>query len=334
MKRVLALCLWGKNKLDAGVAKWKLTPSSKKELLLQGWDGGIAPPDSFRGGGGPGSFGNGILGREAPDAGSPRHHQAPSRRFHLASAGPDAGVQTQALPADAGSGSANPPPLVEKDTSIPIAMLHPNKTVNLKLQGTILADKHDDDTAGTSAHTALHTEKDLELGAHYANDDAKTITRITPSKGATEPGLPTVVLTFSIQTIYQKDADPAGPSAYGRGTVKDTDKKNGDTTLGFHESCHRKDLQQYAKMFRDFVAKHPFPEFKGKVGMSLEDFRQTKDKFLAPADSKNQGEVDKFVSGLLDYMLEQSGKLTDEVGNKLSDYCKTNPGDAECVKRN
>ncbi len=51
--------------------------------------------------------------------------------------------------------------------------------------------------------------------------------------------------TIKIQTSYSDlKKNPEELTCYGRGTTK-TDLANGDITLGFHESCHRKDFEDY-----------------------------------------------------------------------------------------
>jgi hypothetical protein len=340
MKRVRVL--FGKTKPhagvpnpDDGVAKPNAKPPTQNELAWRAWDGGIAHPDSPDGGGGPGGFGSGILGRDAPNAGSPPHPRAPRAWFRLAAV-PDAGVPPQggapskAVPApDAGTPKVNPPPLLENDLNIPTVKLNGNKTIDVELRGTIQADAPEKNKPGTAAHTSLRIKKDLELGAEHQNEK---ITLIKSSPNAKKAGLPRAVLTFFIQTRYEKDADPAGPSAYGRGTTKE-DKKMGNISLSFHESCHRDDLKDYVRIFKSFVGMHPFPEFKVRVGMSLEDFRKEKKNFLAPEDSADEGELDKFVSGLHDQITKETSDKTDEVGYKLSEYCHDHPDDGECVTK-
>lgn len=50
--------------------------------------------------------------------------------------------------------------------------------------------------------------------------------------------------TLTIQTVYAAGAGPNTLSGYGRGTT-DSDVRNRDITLGFHESCHRNDYVAY-----------------------------------------------------------------------------------------
>ncbi len=52
--------------------------------------------------------------------------------------------------------------------------------------------------------------------------------------------------TITIKTTYPSGSRPEQLSGYGRGTTLD-DIRNGDSTLGFHESCHRRDYVALAQ---------------------------------------------------------------------------------------
>ena len=60
--------------------------------------------------------------------------------------------------------------------------------------------------------------------------------------------------------------DPEGLAAYGRGTT-DPDKKEGNVTLGFHESCHRADLLDY------LLINDP-PQFAGTESMTAKQAQE------------------------------------------------------------
>lgn len=111
--------------------------------------------------------------------------------------------------------------------------------------------------------------------------------------------------TVRIQTVYGPNADPAHDSAYGRGTSVD-DEKNGDTSLGFHESCHRDDYISYLKT-------KPLPKFGGRIGMTEREYNQ------AAADFQ------KALQKYFEEMDRVSDARTDEVGYKKSTYDKTGP---------
>jgi len=69
-------------------------------------------------------------------------------------------------------------------------------------------------------------------------------------------------------------SDPmTATSGYGRGTTA-ADRAAGTTSLRFHESRHGQDIL-------DFIASHPFPVFTGKVGMTVDAYRQARGTFLA-----------------------------------------------------
>jgi len=95
--------------------------------------------------------------------------------------------------------------------------------------------------------------------------------------------------------------DKKGNSAYGRGTTAE-DKKAGNTSLEFHESCHIEDLKKY-------LDSHPLPEFTGKEGMTVDEFK---------------AEVAKYDEALKKYWEaagQASEQSTDCVGTKAS-FCK------------
>src|SRR5439155_4702728 len=106
---------------------------------------------------------------------------------------------------------------------------------------------------------------------------------------------PLPVITVTIKTRYKTASSPTGASAYGRGTT-DQDKKDGNTTLGFHESCHRQD-------YLDFLKKNALPRFTGRVGMTIEQWEKAvADYNKAVFDYQDKG----------DAFTETN---TDEVGN-------------------
>jgi len=100
--------------------------------------------------------------------------------------------------------------------------------------------------------------------------------------------------SITIQTAYGPNASPNHDSKYGRGTTP-ADKASGNVTLGFHESCHRKE-------FVDYVTSTPYPKFTGKVGMTEEEFLAAKEEFEEAVKSFNTG-------------LDNLGAEVDEVGS-------------------
>lgn len=112
--------------------------------------------------------------------------------------------------------------------------------------------------------------------------------------------------TITIQIKYGSMAKPDSPAAYGRGTTAQ-DKQKGDTTVGFHESCH---LSDYVGWLRT----RPLPGFAGRVGMTGQQYEdactacdEAFDKYFADAEAA-------------------STTSTDEVGNPtLSAYKAAHP---------
>ena len=78
--------------------------------------------------------------------------------------------------------------------------------------------------------------------------------------------------------------------------MADDDKKKGNTTLGFHESCHRQD-------FQDFLTANALPTFGGKVGQTVDEYKQ------AVEDYK------KAISDYRDKANKDTVTKSDEVGN-------------------
>jgi hypothetical protein len=108
-----------------------------------------------------------------------------------------------------------------------------------------------------------------------------------------------------IQTAYSPKADPADRSAYGRGTTPE-DERTGNTSLGFHESCHRNDYVKYLKA-------NTFPTFSGKVGMTEQQYKQAQTTFV------------NSMSAYFKKMEEYSLRQTDEVGYKKSTFKAKGP---------
>jgi hypothetical protein len=106
--------------------------------------------------------------------------------------------------------------------------------------------------------------------------------------------------SYTIRTSYRPGSDPSDDSKYGRGTTA-ADKASGNVTLGFHESCHRDDYIGY-------LTKTPFPKFRGKIGMTADDFSAAVDEFTAAFEAFGAG-------------YQALGAAVDEVGDcKQSDW--------------
>lgn len=105
---------------------------------------------------------------------------------------------------------------------------------------------------------------------------------------------------ITVHTRYGTGASANQPSGYGRGTT-DEDIKARNTSLGFHESCHRVDMLGY-------LASIPLPAFDGKVGMETKTFTQAGSDFRARMNS------------YFTAMQRQSELSTDEVGYTKAKY--------------
>jgi hypothetical protein len=151
---------------------------------------------------------------------------------------------------------------------------------------TVLDPKIGQTKSGKSGETGL------TLQSHFTRTSSRKTKRITKFSGTVTP---------VIQTTYLPGVDKKGNSAYGRGTTAE-DKKAGNTSLEFHESCHIEDLKKY-------LDSHPLPEFTGKEGMTVDEFK---------------AEVAKYDEALKKYWEaagQASEQSTDCVGTKAS-FCK------------
>jgi len=111
--------------------------------------------------------------------------------------------------------------------------------------------------------------------------------------------------TVKIQTTYGPNTKPTDRSVYGRGTTP-PDEKTGNTSLGFHESCHQSDYLSYLK-------NKPLPVFSGKIGMTEQQYKQAETAF------------EKSFDNYFKEMEKHSYRLTDEVGYKKSVYKNKRP---------
>lgn len=101
-----------------------------------------------------------------------------------------------------------------------------------------------------------------------------------------------------IQTTYAANAKPEGPSAYGRGTTAE-DKKEGNTSLKYHEGNHGQDYMNY-------VTDNPFPELVINEPLTQAEYDQ--------AYKDWEASVQEFINGMEQYSKER----TDETGHPLS----------------
>ena len=124
------------------------------------------------------------------------------------------------------------------------------------------------------------THGDIKVNTHWTKQNGK-ITSVTVKK------------ELEVQTTYGSNADPAGGSAYGRGSLK-ADKDAGNGSLRFHEGNHGQDFIEYART-------HPFPTLTIDKPISQQEF------------DKKKAEFDKQVEQYQKDMEAQSKAHTDDV---------------------
>jgi hypothetical protein len=280
--------------LLAGQAKPKPFPPAGK-TTIDPWVTAfrtVTHPDAPAAGRGFGSFrGPAPLGTDGDPRDSLPHPLAPAARFVDLDRLHDKAVELQ-------QPLANAPPVVTSDTT---------QTVS-GVKVTTKADANDSTdpdflAAGTDAGTiARYQAKPPE--ATINNDTGRVVSFV----GRAE-------ITLTIQTHYRAGASPAGTSAYGRGTTC-PDKKNGDTTLGFHESRHRRDALDFLRNQQN----NPLPTFKGKAGMTREEYEQAYDDFVKAVEVDYQVKSDTY-----------SDQKTDEVGCPTkTEYDRNEDKDCKC----
>jgi hypothetical protein len=228
--------------------------------------GNVAHPNAPLGGGGTGAFRSAnALGSNTDPFGGLPNPQAPAAR-----------TLDPTLLDDKAEQLADPPQL-----PAPVVSADSTSTVN-GVNVTILKD-----VTGVKGITGAVTSLDMDAGTIPAiefDDKTTKVTKITD---------PLPVISAKIGTRY--NGDPNGRSAYGRGTTID-DKSKGNTSLGFHESCHRKDHV-------DFIKANALPKFGGKVGQTQKEFTDAGDVYEAAVEAY-QKKSD-----------QNSLASTDEVGN-------------------
>jgi hypothetical protein len=149
-------------------------------------------------------------------------------------------------------------------------------------------------TPGRGADTSFQFD---QWNIHYEATGNK-VTKFTPPK-----------LTMSIQTMYEHDADPGGPSGYGEGTTPE-DIKEGRTSLKYHEGSHGRDFIKY-------LQDHPSPVFKGAKGMTPKAFEDAMKAF--------NEDMDKYVEAMKADSVEKThcvGKTIDQYNHVHGVHCK------------
>lgn len=192
------------------------------------------------------------------------------------------------------AGTEAPAEKLDKSTAPSAVIAAPPLTIvgKAKVNGidvVTLADGTDAKIIG--AHTSFHLGAGEVPGYKWSG----------PKKIITELTGPMPIITATIQTFYNPNAKATDLSAYGRGTTSE-DKRNGNATLGFHESCHRTDYVAY-------IAANPLPIFSGKAGMTEDEYKAATKSYLAAIKNYHAK------------CLKASEDKTDEVGSpKKSQY--------------
>lgn len=227
----------------------------------------VAHPNAARGGGGPGDYKTARpLGlANDPFETFPHPNSPDARKIDPTLIGDKA--------EELAEGDPQPAPVVSADTT---------KTIN-GISVTIKKDATGG--SGTGAKTSLSMDAGEKPDAD-TDEKGEKVTKVTGAKPK---------ITATIQTTFATGASPNGKSGYGRGTTDD-DKKKGNVTLGFHESCHRQDHQ-------DYIKNHTLPTFGGHAGQTVKEYNDAYDAYVE-AVGTYQAASDT-----------NSFNVTDEVGN-------------------
>lgn len=223
------------------------------QALWSGWLGGVAHPDSPAGGCGPGGSRHpGPLGRHCvahrSDPAS-LHPRSPAVRFAAMNLG---------TPSSKASKPSKAAPVTKP------AILKVNSG-DQEITVEILGDGR--------------TRTLADENGRQRNDIART--RPTWSWKTDSKGQPQI--TIKIRTTYASKAQSWQPSAYGRGTTA-ADKAAGDTTLGFHESCHRQDFIAY-------IGEHPMPTYSQDRGE--QDFNSAVQSYIEDMETESLNKTDE-----------------------------------------
>lgn len=113
-------------------------------------------------------------------------------------------------------------------------------------------------------------------------------------------GLDTPAIMITIQTTYGPKVDPAGISAYGKGTTAE-DQQAGTTSLRYHEGSHGLDYIQYIK-------ENP-PSLHTSIGMSRGEYQTALSEFnqLMKNYAKNMNNFSKQRTDCVGSTIDQAG---------------------------
>lgn len=243
-----------------------------------GWRGTIAHPDSPAGGGGPGHFSRVRLAQRdqgtLPDPARP---------------GPLQSIPLQGAPAPR---PANPAPGTNP-RSLGVLKSVQTDLMDVKVDAEIVADG----TGGRAGAVTSFTGGTAWTGPAPRHDSHSRIVQFV--------GKFTWHGTVTIQTVYAAGFGPNTLSGYGRGTT-DSDVRNRDITLGFHESCHRADFVSHLRTV-------PLPDPPQlAVGMTMTAYNTAISAF------------DRKLHAYVTAMEAESATNTDEVGYRRSTWRSTN----------
>ncbi len=166
------------------------------------------------------------------------------------------------------------------------------KTVTFTLNGVKVIVKPDGKLAGRSNANKAKTN----FSASYATPSYRHMDGVLTTLGT----IPTPTIT--IQTKYGIKVNAQSPSAYGKGTTV-KDKKEGNTSLGYHEGSHGTD-------FLNYIKKNAVPQFNSKVGDTVTQYNDAINEYSIAGN--------KYKTAMQAY----SEKLSDCVGTKAG-FCPT-----------
>ena len=243
-------------------------------------------PAAPAGGGGPGKFRDvaGPLGAGAAPA-FDAHPRAPAGRYVVAANVSAVAAATAATKA--------PPTTVTGTTRV---KLEKTSSADIDVSVEVLPDATGADITG--AKTTISGDGVTYSTPGYSGHKRKDGTEVIDSLD----GPYEIKGTITIQTVYGAGSKATDTSVYGRGTTA-KDKADGNTSLGFHEYCHRQDYLGYLKS-------KPLPVFTGKAGMTATAYQAAATAF------ENAGKR------YLKDMEAESKRKTDETGYKKSQCVK------------
>ena len=201
----------------------------------------------------------------------------------LAAVHPQAPAARYAAPVAAAAATKAPPTTVVGTTSIKVES---TAIADVDVSVEVLADGADPTITG--AKTSADSTGVVGTSPGYTARRKKKVEVVDKLAGPYQ-----LKGKITIQTVYGSGATPSQTSLYGRGTTP-KDLVDGNTSLGFHEFCHREDYLSYLKT-------KPLPAFGGKTGMTVAAYRRAQTAFrtalvkyfneMGAASNRNTDEV-------------------------------------------